>query len=111
MKRDYLYLALILFIILAWWFYGRPEPVNDRNKELEAKALLYQLERDQLRVWVDSLVALGDSAKLTIPTNQTIINQNETTYKLRAADIVGMPLDGQIKHFAGWVSKADSLRK
>ena len=83
---------------------------TEEQRQLEANAILYKLERDQLRVWVDSLVALGDSALITIPTNRTIIQRTESTYKLRATDIIGMPLDGQIKHFSGWVSASDSLR-
>ena len=84
---------------------------SEEQRQLEANAILYKLERDQLRIWVDSLVALGDSALITIPTNRTIFERNESTYKLRAADIIGMPFNDQVQHSAKWLSEADSLRQ
>ena len=84
---------------------------SEEQRQLEANAILYKLERDQLRIWVDSLVALGDSALRGIPTNRTIFERNETTYKLRATDIIGMPFNDQVQHSAKWLSQADSLRR
>jgi hypothetical protein len=48
MKRDYYYIALILFIILAWWFYGRPDDITVSNFEIKSNTPLKLVPHENL---------------------------------------------------------------
>ena len=109
MKRDFLYLALILFLILSWWFFGRPVPPSNEDERYKKDIAQNMANIAKLQAFQDSVLAYYDSLQKTIKPTTVITSDNDNKFKDRASAIRVLPPTEQVRHFSNWVSKADSL--